>query len=274
MKIKIEIPLKLLCVAFIILIWDSSSFVMNNHIEALDKKDQEIALLLDTVAESQKQIVIEQTLTLTNEQLYKDSVIEMVQDIRRSDSFLNVGGQTDTLTYDVDTFISAMINSDLYELNEFFQDATNFFSNRVKYFDDIPNIWPVLKHPLNRITSQFGPRFDPFTQKFISNHGGIDIDSYLGAPVIATADGEVKDHWIYHKDFGRCVRLGHNFNFMTFYGHMSKVIVHEGDHVKKGQIIGYIGSTGKSTGPHIHYEIVRDGIKVDPIHYLRRMYEK
>lgn len=246
---------QILLVAFVVLFWDSTSFLMdyfNTKVEALE---QQIASLEDTVAE--------------NEDLYKESVVNMVENIYRTDSFLNVGGGTEILDYDVESFFLVM-NQNTHELNTFLGNAENFFNERTAYFDQIPDIWPVEQHPLNRVTSAHGARFDPFTLKTITDHRGTDIDSYHGAPVLATASGKVKDHWIYDKTYGRSVRLSHDNNFMTFYGHMSKVIVHEGDYVKKGQVIGYIGMTGKATGPHIHYEIIKDGVKVDPTPYLRR----
>jgi len=218
--------------------------------------------------------MVEQTIIDKNDYIeetevsYKDSVIRMVENIYRADSFLSIGGATENLDYDIDSFFQAM-SAEPHALNVLLTKAENFFDNRTSYFNEIPDIWPVEKHPLNRITSFFGKRFDPFTLKFLGDHKGIDIDSYTGAPVLATADGYVKDHWIYHKQFGRSIRIKHEHSFMTFYGHMSKVIVHEGEWVKKGQIVGYLGSTGLATGPHVHYEVIRDGVKVDPKDYLR-----
>jgi murein DD-endopeptidase MepM/ murein hydrolase activator NlpD len=246
---------RILLIVSVILIWDSASFFMSIYNEQIALRELRI-------------LTLELKLT-NNEILYKDSVINMVEDIYRNDSFLNVGGSSDILEYDIASFILAMEN-DVYELNLFLKEAENFFDNRMAYFGEIPDIWPVTENPLNKISSPFGPRFDPFTLKQIGDHRGIDIKAPFGEPVLATADGKVNDHWIYDKEFGRCVLLVHEHGFKTFYGHMSKVIVHEGDFVKKGQPIGYIGSTGSSTGPHIHYEIIKNGIKVDPINYMRR----
>ncbi len=254
-----------------VFLWDSAVFVINEINTEAFILNAQIAELNTQISQLESSLVEKDSIMEGKEVTYKASVIRMVENIQRSDSFLNVGGPSKSLDYDIDSFLLAM-DSDMYSLNLFLDDAEKFFNNRVDYFKSIPNIWPVAQSSLNRITSQFGVRFNPFTLASLGNHKGIDIDSYYGAPVLATADGTVIDHWIYHKSYGRSIRIKHNNGFTTFYGHMSKTIVHEGWKVKKGDIIGYIGATGKATGPHIHYEIIKDGVKVDPINYLRETY--
>jgi len=248
----------------VVFLWDSAVFVIDNF-------NTEVSVLTAQITDLKDQVTQIELSIIEKEVSYKESVIRMVENIYRSDSFLHVGGSSKRLDYDIESFFAAM-DTDIYNLNMLLQEAENFFNNRVKYFESIPNIWPVFAHPLNRITSPFGARFDPFTFSFVGDHKGLDIDSYYGAPVLATADGIVKDHWVYHKEFGRSLRLEHDEGFMTFYGHLSKVLVHEGWKVKKGDVIGYLGATGKATGPHIHYEIIKDNVKVDPVNYLREVY--
>ena len=116
------------------------------------------------------------------------------------------------------------------------------------------------------INSGFGYRKDPFNSK-LAFHSGVDIDAKIGDPVVATADGIV-EHAGRYKSYGEAVIIEHKGEYQTLYGHLSKIRVKEGQSVKAGDIIGYAGSTGRSTGPHLHYEVIKDGKNVDPINYL------
>ncbi|MGI6097539.1 MAG: M23 family metallopeptidase [Dethiobacteria bacterium] len=126
-----------------------------------------------------------------------------------------------------------------------------------------PSIWPAY----GRITSGFGTRRSPFNRYRIEFHEGIDIAAPLGSPIYATADGKVVVS-AYRSGWGNLVRLDHGYGYQTVYAHMSRRAVKPGDSVKKGEIIGYIGSTGYSTGPHVHYEVHVRGVAVDPMDYL------
>jgi len=119
-----------------------------------------------------------------------------------------------------------------------------------------------------RITSPFGKRKDPFTGE-MAFHSGIDISSSLGSPVRATADGVVNYSGWTQKN-GYIVILEHGFGFSTIYAHNKSNKVKEGQSVKRGDIIGYVGSSGKSTGPHVHYEVWKDGRAVNPQEYIPR----
>ncbi len=103
----------------------------------------------------------------------------------------------------------------------------------------------------------------PISQGFSSNHPGIDIAASEGSPIIATADGKVifvgQDLY-----YGNLIKIDHNDNYMTIYGHNKENIVKNGDTIKRGQIIGYVGNTGRSTAPHLHYEVRQKGIPIDP----------
>ena len=130
----------------------------------------------------------------------------------------------------------------------------------------------VFTHPLGGecvITSDYGNRKDPFT-KTASSHSGIDLASAEGSEILCYSDGEVTSVVYSHPVYGNCVRVSHG-DIDTFYGHMSSVCVSVGQRVNSGDCIGVIGSTGRSTGTHLHFEVIRDGISVDPYGYL---YEK
>ncbi len=131
----------------------------------------------------------------------------------------------------------------------------------------------VMKHvPLGKpcrgyISSYYGFRRDPFTGRR-AFHAGIDIVGPYGEPVRATADGVVYRVG-YQRGLGRYVKIRHKHGYVTVYGHLRKYLVHRGERVKKGQIIGYLGNTGRSTGPHVHYEIRYWGRPINPLKYIR-----
>lgn len=125
-----------------------------------------------------------------------------------------------------------------------------------------PTIWPVS----GPVTSGFGDRTSPFGESS-ETHAGIDIAIDSGVPVVATADGRVLQSGPVG-GYGNLVQLDHGNGVSTLYGHNSQIIVQVGDTVKKGQIIAYAGSTGRSTGPHVHYEVRENDTAVNPWKYL------
>lgn len=137
---------------------------------------------------------------------------------------------------------------------------------------DIENLSKTFEsYPIGRplrgtISSGFGHRRDPFNRK-IAFHSGIDIPSSYGSKVISTAKGIVeRAGWC--EGYGKCVVIKHGGGYKTLYGHLSKVNVKKGERVESGQIIGKVGSTGRSTGPHLHYEVIKNRKKLDPKKYL------
>lgn len=125
-----------------------------------------------------------------------------------------------------------------------------------------PSIWPAL----GALSSGFGPRRDPFTAA-ASLHPGLDLDVALGDPVHVTADGVVTDAR-YHPEYGNLVVVSHGFGIETRYAHLQRSVVRPGTSLTRGHIVGHAGSTGRSTGTHLHYEVWIDGRAVNPLHYL------
>ena len=117
------------------------------------------------------------------------------------------------------------------------------------------------------ITSTFGHRENPFSGEGIETHKGLDIRGPVGSPVKAMAKGDVEFAGLLG-GFGNCIMIKHGNGFETLYGHLSKILVHVGQRIDIGQQIGNIGSTGRSTGPHLHYEIHRNGEKINPQSFL------
>jgi murein DD-endopeptidase MepM/ murein hydrolase activator NlpD len=128
----------------------------------------------------------------------------------------------------------------------------------------IPSIKPISAFTF---TSAFGVRSDPF-HGYAAMHAGIDLASPTGTPIYATADGVV-DRAEWFGGYGNMVDIDHGKGIATRYGHMSRIVAHAGEHVRRGELIGYVGSTGRSTGSHLHYEVRIDGHAVNPIPFLQ-----
>ena len=126
-----------------------------------------------------------------------------------------------------------------------------------------PSSWPVLGH----ITDSFGERLDPFSGEG-AFHTGVDVGTDYGAPVHATADGLVTTAET-HSGYGRMVIVDHGFGITTFYAHLSAYAVVAGTHVRRGEVIGYTGVSGRSTGPHVHYEVRVNNAPVNPWRYMK-----
>lgn len=129
-----------------------------------------------------------------------------------------------------------------------------------------PNLWPVEGH----ITGSFGERIDPFNGEG-AFHSGVDISTAYGSPVIAPADGVVDfaDFW---SGYGRMVEIEHASGISTRYGHLASFAVTPGQTIHRGQVIGYVGLSGRSTGPHLHYEVWLHNNPVNPYHFLRKTF--
>ncbi|MDY6326748.1 MAG: M23 family metallopeptidase [Bacteroidales bacterium] len=128
----------------------------------------------------------------------------------------------------------------------------------------IPAIRPLKN--MYTITSGFGKRYHPVL-KTLRNHTGVDIAAPKGTPIYATADGIVSRENP-GSGYGTCVLINHGYSYQTLYAHMSKAAVRPGQKVKRGQLVGYVGSTGMSSGSHLHYEVLKNGQHVNPIYYF------
>jgi murein DD-endopeptidase MepM/ murein hydrolase activator NlpD len=133
---------------------------------------------------------------------------------------------------------------------------------------DAPSLWPVE----GRVASSFGEREDPINGEG-AFHSGIDIDAPYGTPVRAAGDGDVTGAEM-AAGYGREVVIDHGHNLLTVYGHLSAFAVFPGQHVTRGEVIGYVGQSGRATGPHLHYEVRVHNVPVNPHKYLRVTYEQ
>ena len=148
-----------------------------------------------------------------------------------------------------------------------FVEITTMVKNKEKLLKAIPAIQPVSNKNLKRVASGFGYRIDPLYKDF-RLHAGLDFSAPTGTPIYATSDGVVQTAGFSTDGYGNKVVVNHGYGFQTLYAHMVRVKAKVGQSVKRGEVIGYVGSTGKSTGSHLHYEVIKRGTKVDPVYYF------
>lgn len=138
--------------------------------------------------------------------------------------------------------------------------------DKEKLLSAIPAIQPVKNEDLRQMASGFGYRSDPFT-KVRKFHAGMDFSARTGTVIYATGDGVVSAADNKMSGYGNRVVINHGYGYQTLYGHMSKFAVRAGQRVKRGDIIGYVGSTGRSEAPHLHYEVHKNGTVVNPLNF-------
>lgn len=139
--------------------------------------------------------------------------------------------------------------------------------SKEKMLASIPAIQPVSNKTLNHIASGFGYRIDPI-YKTPKMHTGLDFAAAMGTPIYATANGSVRFSGYDDGGYGNHVIINHGYGYETLYGHMVRIKVKQGERIARGEVVGWVGSTGKSTGPHLHYEVIRNKEKIDPVHYF------
>lgn len=160
-----------------------------------------------------------------------------------------------------------LINARISVQEKSYRDIENMVLNKEKLLASTPAIQPVANADLKRVASGFGNRIDP-VYKTIKFHAGLDFTAPQGTPIYATAEGRVSLSGNSGNGFGNHVVIDHGFGYETLYGHMVRVKARLGQMVKRGEIIGWVGSTGKSTGPHLHYEVHKGGRPIDPIYFF------
>jgi hypothetical protein len=148
-----------------------------------------------------------------------------------------------------------------------FDEVIALAKNKTQMLASIPAIQPVANDKLTRVASGFNYRIHPI-YKIKHFHTGIDFAAPRGTDIFATGDGVVKVVDRESRGYGFHVVIDHGFGYETLYGHMSKFNVRPGQKVKRGDVIGYVGSTGTSTAPHLHYEVIKNGEKINPINFF------
>jgi len=157
------------------------------------------------------------------------------------------------------------LRKQLYIQSKSYDDLVVLAKNKEATLQCLPAIQPVLNKNLTRMASGYGWRIDPVyhSRRF---HAGMDFTAPIGTDIYATANGTVQSAG-WQQGYGNCVQINHGFGYVTLYGHMSAIKVRVGQSVKRGAVIGLVGSTGKSTGPHLHYEVHFRGTIMNPQNY-------
>jgi len=187
--------------------------------------------------------------------------IEKEQEIR-----IVSGMDENEIVHSLSATLGNMVNRMNFQ-EKSYEEIEDMIKDKEKLLSATPAIQPVSNKDLNRIASGFGYRIDP-VYKTVKHHAGLDFAAPQGTPIYATADGQVSTSGNTGNGYGNHVIVRHGFGYETLYGHMVRVKARSGQSVKRGEVIGWVGSTGKSTGPHLHYEVHKNGKAVDPIYFF------
>ena len=159
------------------------------------------------------------------------------------------------------------LKKQMYIQTKSYDEILEMAKDKSKMLASIPAIQPINNHELTRLASGYGMRIHPIL-KVRKLHTGLDYSAPRGTPIYATGDGTVITVRTNFGGYGKEVEIDHGYGFVTKYAHMDSFNVKKGQKVKRGECIGYVGTTGSSTAPHCHYEIIKDGNKINPVHYI------
>ena len=148
-----------------------------------------------------------------------------------------------------------------------FDEVIDLAKSKEKMLASIPAIQPVANEKLKRVASGFNWRIHPI-YKIKHFHTGIDFTAPRGTEIYATGDGVVQSADSKARGYGKHVVIDHGYGYKTLYAHMSRFKVRPGQKIKRGEVIGYVGSTGTSTAPHLHYEVIKNGEKINPVNFF------
>lgn len=154
----------------------------------------------------------------------------------------------------------------MYIQSKSFDEVVKLAKNKEQLINSIPAIMPINNKYLRHAPSGFGWRTHPI-YKSSEFHPGMDFAAPEGTPIYATGDGVVERADNTAQGYGNHVVINHGYGYQTLYGHMTRIIATVGKHVKRGELIGLVGSTGLSTAPHVHYEVIKNGEKVNPVNF-------
>ena len=158
------------------------------------------------------------------------------------------------------------LSKQLYIQSKSFDEVIDLAKNKADMLASIPAIQPIANKDLSRMASGYGYRLHPI-YKTRRLHTGMDFTAPQGTPIYATGDGKVAKVRKSRRGYGNHVIIDHSYGYQTLYAHMTKYIVYRGQKVKRGEIIGYVGSSGTSVAPHLHYEVMKNKRKINPVNY-------
>jgi murein DD-endopeptidase MepM/ murein hydrolase activator NlpD len=266
------------CAAIVVFLFLANIYLTNSYMnsrasaEEMTRLKAENELLSEKYGELKDEVT--QARSIYSDLVEKEIVIRNIfglPEISRDERQLGIGGPEnrvyENLSPSVQTAHSTELEVDaLLRLANFekekYDEVYDILVEKKSILDHTPSIIPARGYR----TRGFGMQADPFTgyRRF---HGGIDIGNKTGTPIYATADGIVQST-SRGSDLGRLITVNHGYGYKTRYGHLSKIEVKRGQKVHRGDLIGLMGSTGYSTGPHLHYEVIKNGKQVNPLEYI------
>jgi len=184
-----------------------------------------------------------------------------------SDRYADLEGYSNSKMIIESTKLIDQLSRRLYIQSKSYDDILEMAKNKERMLASIPAIQPVSNKDLTRIASGFGYRIHP-VYKTWKMHTGIDFTAPVGTPIYATGDGVVIKPKNRMSGYGNAIVINHGYGYQTIYAHCSKIVAKPGTKVKRGQIIGYVGNTGISTGPHCHYEVRKNGQPINPVNFF------
>ncbi|NLP13726.1 MAG: peptidoglycan DD-metalloendopeptidase family protein [Clostridium sp.] len=238
------------------------------NIIAVNKQQKDLIMEKQETIESYiKKIDKQDELTRDFTNLYKNMATQYIDHQMEGLTATRSGGKRDDRAFINDINRLKNILDNLEQANdddpEMVSELSETQAKLKEYIDAIPTLWPAT----GRISSEFGIRSDPFNHYIEKKHNGLDIAADYGCDIKASASGNVvfSD---YYGNYGNCVIINHGYGLSTLYGHCSELCVKVGQSVKKGDVIAKVGSSGRSTGPHLHFEVRINDVPTDPLEYL------
>jgi murein DD-endopeptidase MepM/ murein hydrolase activator NlpD len=254
-----------------------SSYFQSPREAILAKENEELVLyyeLINKEMEDAQQVL--SGLKERDENIYR--VIfeaEVIPEAIRNASTVNMNRYKDLLNKGIDREELILttgekierIRKRMYIQTKSYDEIVNLAKNKAQMLASIPAIQPMSNKELTRLASGFGMRMQPI-YKVMKMHTGCDFSAPKGTPIYATGDGTVRMVETQLDGYGKEIEIDHGFGYITKYAHLEKFNVRVGQKVKRGELIGYSGNSGASTAPHLHYEVIHDGKKVNPVHYF------
>ena len=251
------------------------SNIQTPELKSLERKNN--ALVSDLQKLDQKtenQIVKIATLENTDDQSYR-SVLGL-DPLSKSTRLLGYGGNDKFQNYHL--LKNGKLLKDLAQKSfsiknrikleaESYSQITHLVKDRDKMINSIPSIVPLANVDITRIGRGFGYRMHPILH-VVKMHTGVDLTASRGTPVYATGDGIIIQASATSGGYGNVIKINHGYSYSSLYAHLSKILVSAGEKVKRGQLIGLVGTTGRSTGPHLHYEVRINNTPVNPVNFF------
>lgn len=277
MKVSDSVKLRVAVLLLVLLFLHVGNSAVMGELSIRQEYDERIADLVSERDAMGDEVVRVEGLLEEAEELYREKLMSIAIELYSRD-YYSMGGYATPEGESLSAIYETIMN-EVRDYRTLLLNLENYFDARQEYVDSVPSVWPIGYSEFTRVTSGFGWRISPITKTPVY-HTGIDLVGQWNARVIATADGVVEAHYpppgMYggvqfrgHDSLGGKVKIEHEGGITTVYGHMQKTFVATGQEVSRGDVIGIMGNTGRSTGIHLHYEIHVDGVPVDPVGFLR-----